>query len=152
MRRILALDLGTTTGMAATNHFGLIVSGSIKFTPKKKDHPALRWHNFRDWLSDAMESHNPSVVYYEEVMRHVGTRAAHMYGAFQAFLELSCYSRGIEICPVAVGTIKKFATGKGNADKAAMIQAARAGGYDVADDNEADALHLLRYAISLERA
>ena len=91
-----------------------------------------------------------TVVYYEEVMRHAGTRAAHMYGAFQAFLELACYSRNIEIVPVAVGTIKKFATGKGNADKAAMIQAARSMGYEVADDNEADALHLLRYAIRLE--
>ena len=44
---------------------------------------------------------------------------------------------------VPVGTIKRFATGKGNADKAAMIAAMRARGYLPADDNEADAIALL---------
>jgi Holliday junction resolvasome RuvABC endonuclease subunit len=48
---------------------------------------------------------------------------------------------------VAVGTIKRHATGRGNADKAAMLAAMRARGFSPADDNEADAIALLLWAI-----
>ena len=49
---------------------------------------------------------------------------------------------------VPVGTIKKYATGKGNANKAAMIAAMQALGFQPADDNEADALALLHWAMA----
>jgi len=48
---------------------------------------------------------------------------------------------------VPVGTIKRHATGKGNADKAAMMAAARARGFSPADDNEADAIAILLWAL-----
>jgi hypothetical protein len=41
---------------------------------------------------------------------------------------------------VPVGTIKRFATGRGNANKTAMIAAMQARGFHPGDDNEADAL------------
>ncbi|WP_445811149.1 hypothetical protein [Yoonia sp.] len=46
-----------------------------------------------------------------------------------------------------VGTIKRHATGHGNAPKQAMIAAARARGYRPADDNEADAIAILYWAL-----
>ena len=46
-----------------------------------------------------------------------------------------------------VGTIKRFIAGKGNADKAAVIAAVRERGFSPADDNEADALAILLWAI-----
>ena len=46
-----------------------------------------------------------------------------------------------------VGTIKKFLTGQGNANKQAIIDAARARGFAPADDNEADAIAILLWAI-----
>ena len=45
-------------------------------------------------------------------------------------------------------TIKKHATGKGNAGKAEMIAAATARGFDPVDDNHADALALLDWAMT----
>ena len=48
---------------------------------------------------------------------------------------------------VPVGTIKRHATGKGNAPKEAMIAAARGRGFSPADDNEADAIALLLWAV-----
>ena len=51
---------------------------------------------------------------------------------------------------VPVGTIKRYATGKGNADKAAMVAAMRARGFAPADDNEANALALLLWATDAE--
>jgi Holliday junction resolvasome RuvABC endonuclease subunit len=49
--------------------------------------------------------------------------------------DLACYS---------ATEIKKFATGKGNAGKPDMIAAAIALGNAVMNDNESDAIHLLR--------
>ena len=46
-----------------------------------------------------------------------------------------------------VGTIKRHVTGRGNADKAAVIAAVRTLGFEPADDNEADALALLDWAL-----
>ena len=46
-----------------------------------------------------------------------------------------------------VGTIKRFIAGKGNADKTAVIEAVRARGFNPADDNEADAIAILLWAI-----
>ena len=51
---------------------------------------------------------------------------------------------------VPVGTIKRHATGRGNADKAAVIEAIQAKGHPVTNDNEADALALLYWAIEEE--
>ena len=53
---------------------------------------------------------------------------------------------------VPVGTIKKHATGKGNAGKGDVIAAMRAKGHPVTDDNEADALALLHWAIETQEA
>jgi Holliday junction resolvasome RuvABC endonuclease subunit len=48
---------------------------------------------------------------------------------------------------VPVGTIKRFITGKGNASKDQVIAAVQAHGHKPEDDNEADALALLYFAI-----
>jgi Holliday junction resolvasome RuvABC endonuclease subunit len=48
---------------------------------------------------------------------------------------------------VPVGTIKRHVTGRGNADKDAVIAAVRRLGFDPVDDNEADALALLDWAL-----
>ena len=53
----------------------------------------------------------------------------------------------VPVVMLSPGEVKKFATGKGNADKAAMIAAARARGFSPADDNEADAIAILHWAI-----
>lgn len=46
-----------------------------------------------------------------------------------------------------VGTIKRHATAKGNAGKDAVIAAVAARGFNPKDDNEADAIALLLWAI-----
>jgi Holliday junction resolvasome RuvABC endonuclease subunit len=58
--------------------------------------------------------------------------------------------RGVPYEGVPVGTIKRHATGKGNAPKEDVIRAVRAQGFLPKDDNEADALALLAWAIANE--
>ena len=143
MTAILALDLGTTTGWAM-RHSGGTVSGAQSFKPGRFDGGGMRYLRFTRWL-DEMATHGLAGVWFEEVRRHAGTDAAHAYGGFMATLTAWCELRGIPYEGVPVGTIKKHATGKGNANKDAMIAAAVARGFAPKDDNEADALALLHF-------
>ena len=47
-----------------------------------------------------------------------------------------------------MGTIKRHIAGKGNTDKAAVIAAVTALGFNPVDDNKADALALLHWALA----
>ena len=107
----------------------------------------MRYLRFRGWLdSIAEDSGIPAAIHFEEVRRHIGTDAAHIYGGLLATLTAWCEQKRIPYQGVPVGTIKRFIAGKGNADKAAVIAAIRARGSNPADDNEADALAILLWA------
>ena len=109
----------------------------------------MRFLRFKRWLGElktiAQDIH---AVYFEEVRRHAGVDAAHVYGGLMATLTTWCEHQNIAYLGVPVGTIKKHATGKGNAGKAEMIAAAKARGFDPFDDNHADALALLDWAMA----
>ncbi|GIX11576.1 hypothetical protein [Elioraea sp.] len=146
-RAVLALDLGTTTGWAIRFQDGAVTSGTMTFKPSRFEGGGMRYLRFRHWLADVTRlAGGLERIVFEEVRRHAGTDAAHIYGGFLAHLAAWCEERRIAYEGVPVGTIKRFATGRGNADKAAMIAAIRARGFDPADDNEADAIALLLWA------
>ena len=145
---VLALDLGTTTGWALQAADGLITSGTVSFRPSRYDGGGMRYLRFRSWLDQvAADAGGLAAIYFEEVRRHVGTDAAHLYGGFLATLTAWCEREGIAYQGVPVGTIKRFATGKGNAGKDAVMAAVRARGFSPADDNEADAIAILLWAM-----
>jgi len=144
---VLALDLGTTTGWALRGQDGCITSGTMTFKPSRFEGGGMRYLRFRGWLAEiAGLSGGIARIAFEEVQRHAGTGAAHAYGGFLATLTAWCEQEAIPYQGVPVGTIKRYATGKGNADKAAMIAAIEARGFRPADDNEADAIALLLWA------
>lgn len=146
-RCILALDLGTTTGWALRSHEGLITSGTASFRPGRYDGGGMRYLRFTNWLTELDRLSGPiAAIWFEEVRRHAGTDAAHVYGGLMASLTSWGELRGIPYEGVPVGTIKRHATGKGNAPKQAMIDAARAKGFSPEDDNEADAIAILLWA------
>lgn len=147
---ILALDLGTTTGWALAQTDAQISSGSQSFKPQRFEGGGMRFLRFKRWLTDIKQcSPNISLIVFEEVRRHAGVDAAHAYGGFMGQLTAWCEHQQIPYEGVPVGTIKKHATGKGNASKEQMIQAMQARNHSVADDNEADALALLYWAIEM---
>ena len=147
MNTILALDLGTTTGWAMLCD-GTITSGSESFKPSRFEGGGMRFLKFKRWLADTKAcTDGIDAVYFEEVRRHGGVDAAHAYGGFMAHLTAWCEHHQIPYQGVPVGTIKKHATGKGNANKDTMIAAAMALGFGPQDDNEADALALLAFAM-----
>ena len=150
---ILALDLGTTTGWALRDRTGRITSGSQSFKPQRFEGGGMRFLRFKRWLTE-LKAHADGIdtLVFEEVRRHVSTDAAHVYGGFLATLTAWCEHHGIPYQGVPVGTIKKHATGKGNAGKQAMVAAMQALGFRPEDDNEADALALLLWALELHDA
>jgi Holliday junction resolvasome RuvABC endonuclease subunit len=98
----------------------LLLSGSLDAALWR--HPEVRW------------------VAYEEVRRHTGTTAAHVWGALWGQLTVWADHNGRVLVPVGVGEAKKRLTGKGAATKADMVAAAEARwGGGIAED-EADAL------------
>ncbi len=147
-RTLLTIDLGTTTGWALRTPDGLITSGTVSFRPSRYDGGGMRYLRFQNWLGEMDRLSGPiATIFYEEVRRHAGTDAAHVYGGLMATLTAWAEMRGVPYQGVPVGTIKKHATGKGNAPKQAMIDAARARGFFPKDDNEADAIAILFWAI-----
>ena len=147
MKTILALDLGTTTGWAMLCD-GTITSGSQSFKPQRFEGGGMRFLKFKRWLADTKAcTDGLDAVYFEEVRRHAGVDAAHAYGGFMAHLTAWCEHHQIPYQGVPVGTIKKSWCGHGNASKSLMIARARFLGHNPEDDNEADALALLDWAM-----
>ncbi|MGF1660554.1 MAG: hypothetical protein ACFCUS_14115 [Rubrimonas sp.] len=147
----LALDLGTRTGWALLGRDGEIISGVAEFKQDRWQGGGMRFLRFRSWLDEVSRlAGGFDQLLYEQVRRHAGTDASHLYGGWLAILEVWCEQKSVAYRGVPVGTIKKFATGKGNADKAAMVVAMRARGHTPSDDNEADAIALLLWAIETE--
>jgi Holliday junction resolvasome RuvABC endonuclease subunit len=145
---LLALDLGTTTGWALRGRDAVITSGSPSFKPQRFEGGGMRYLRFKRWLTELKAaSDGVDAVFFEEVRRHAGVDAAHAYGGFMAHLTAWCEHHRIPYQGVPVGTIKKHVTGKGTAGKAEVMLAVHALGHAPADDNEADALALLHWAI-----
>ena len=106
-------------------HDGLITTGTASFKPGRYDGGGMRYLRFTNWLTELDRLSGPiSAIWFEEVRRHAGTDAAHVYGGLMATLTAWCELRGVPYQGVPVGTIKRHATSKGNAPKEAMIAAA----------------------------
>lgn len=145
---ILALDLGTTTGWACRPTDGPMAHGWASFKPGRYEGGGMRYLRFKRWLSELQGTVGEiGQIYFEEVRRHNSTDAAHVYGGLMATLTSWCEHHQIPYQGVPVATIKKHATGKGNAGKPDMLQSVRERGHPVTDDNEADAIALLYWAM-----
>ena len=152
---VLALDLGISTGWALQERNGRICSGSQPFRPQRYEGGGMRFLRFQRWLTELSQASDASAsqllidqVVFEEVRRHAGVDAAHAYGGFLGQLCSFCEHHRIPYQGVPVGTIKRFITGKGNASKDQVLAAVRGLGHSPVDDNEADALALLHWAIA----
>ncbi|WP_211110564.1 hypothetical protein [Acuticoccus mangrovi] len=103
---ILALDLGTTTGWAIRGHDGLITSGSASFRPGRFDGGGMRFLRFTNWLTEIERLSGPiAAIWFEEVRRHTGADAAHVFGGLMATFTAWAEMRGV---PYAAAIIASF--------------------------------------------
>lgn len=150
----LGIDPGTSCGWAALDASGArIASGVWSLAPRRHEGGGMRYLRFRRLLTEAVDDlyltlppgsalvPGAVAVAYEEVRRHLGTDAAHVYGGILAALQMVCEERRVPYQGVAVATVKRLATGKGNANKSAMMAAARTRWPTIVPtEDEADAL------------
>lgn len=146
---ILALDLGQNCGWAMITD-SKITSGVWNLKPTKYDSHGVRFLKFKKHLEVEIIIGSVEKVVYEAVHKHIGTDAAHAYGGYMSQVISMCLENDIPYEGVPVQTIKKHATGKGNADKQQMVNTAIAKfkKINIIDDNQADALWLLDYTMS----
>lgn len=141
----VGIDLGAKSGISVlrknTIHTHEVYFGKAKIEP-------IRYYKFWIHLSNLIhelrKEYKPEeiIVYYEYVARHLGTKAAHAYGAYRMILLMACHDKDIKTEELSVQAIKKTATGKGNAKKDIMIEAANNKfnpDWDLTD-NEADSM------------
>lgn len=144
-RKVVGIDLGTHTGYAfCTDDVPRIAfSGVQDFTPRRHEGGGMRFMRFGLWLDEFLAGDHV-IVFYEEVASHKGVHAAHIYGGLLALLTEHCEKNDIPYLGLPVGTVKKFATGRGNASKNDMMAHAETKfGGSVESHDQADALWIL---------
>lgn len=142
---ILAIDPGTKCGYAAMLD-GIKTSGVWDLSVHRYEGDGMRYVRLRKYLR---EIGKVDLIAFEEVRRHAGCLAAHIYGGIISHIMEYAEENHTNYVACPVGTLKKFATGKGNAGKDEMINACQERlGIKPKDNNEADALWLLSWAMS----
>lgn len=122
--KILALDLGTNTGwvIGSKPFKAPAVVGNISLKTGRYEGGGMRFLRFEEFLRETLALQGYEAVYFEEVRRHAGVDAAHVYGGLLATLTAFCEREGIPYAGIPVGTWKKQSLGKGNANKEAILE------------------------------
>jgi crossover junction endodeoxyribonuclease RuvC len=141
---VIGIDPGASCGWAARVDGRRIASGVWDLDARRHEGGGMRYLRartyFRELVKRMRDGGTLDAVAYEEVRRHRGTDAAHVYGGIVAVIGAECEALGIPFSGVPVGTVKKLATGKGNADKDEMMAAfERDQGRKAVKHDEADA-------------
>lgn len=149
--RIIGLDMATTTGFAFVNTLDDddVYSSGI-WVYKDGNKPLCleeRLFHFKDDLCRLCLEVDVDAVVYEQA-HHRGGPATRSGLGMETVLRLTCWEHEIPVFPVHSGTLKKHATGSGNASKEDMCRAAADivdHKYRMIDDNEADAVCLAHW-------
>lgn len=143
MVNILALDIATHTGYC--HEFD---HGCWDLSSKRDESKGLRLLKLKKLITDTITKYNINLVVYERVSGfHKSSLivASELVGVVKAY----CEEHKIDYKAYSATEIKKHATGKGNANKAMMVLAAKNKlGCLTDDDNEADAMWLYDLAKS----
>jgi crossover junction endodeoxyribonuclease RuvC len=146
MTKILALDLGTQTGFAVGSEAHM-VSGHWNLKPGRFDGGGMRYVKFRARLDEIHAAYGLDQVYFEEVRRHQGVDAAHVYGGLMGTLTAWCEEKRVPYGGLPVGEIKKAFTNHGNASKAMIVAECEKRGFAPKTEDEADAIAIFHLAL-----
>jgi len=169
VKTLLALDLGSQCGWAYRARDGKVTAGTWtliseelrkKAAKQRLDRrldpriPALQRKLAGVWANN-LGHHEPEkaieFMVFEDVQFSKYTLQTQLWSSLRAVVWLFAAANHIQTdcCPVT--TLKKFATGSGAADKDFMMRAAAKlfPTVPLVDDNCADALHLLQWAVTI---
>lgn len=148
---VLAIDPGTRMGWALLGTDGSIAHGVHVLPVEPLARRGLRWESLRLFFRKVHRADPLVAVFYEyslfQSAKHHDGYAVLDHGGIIAGIQHATYMQGIPAFDVNPGTIKKHITGHGGSGKAGVIKAVKMLGFDVRDDNEADAIALLDLGI-----
>lgn len=143
--KALGLDLGNNLGWCVSSRLKDTVrhlkSGQHLFTSKHGE--AARFAEFRRWLNFMLDESKANRLIIERPIggRFQGGSSAKLFFGMRTICLMVAHAHGVDFFEVAANTVKKHATGKGNAEKGVMIeQAAMAYGFTPGSHDEADAI------------
>lgn len=161
--RTLALDLATTTGFALGDTTGIIVSGSRRF-PSYGDEIGRFAFAYRSWLKAGLRRHKPEMLVYEQpILGHTALYTARkLYGmawetelAVIDLMKTGDLGQDFIVNEVNISDWRTHFLGRGYPRerkelKLAVMQMCRVRGFafEEGNDNEADALAILDYALA----
>ena len=147
---VLGLDLASRTGWAVATPLRVQAFGYWDIAPRRGESPGMRYIRLRGNLVEVHRAHpDLRLLAYEQAHQRGGAATEYAAGCV-ATVQAWCAELGIEHVAVHSGTLKRDATGAGNAKKPEMIAAARRiPGLELVplSDDEADAIHLTQYAL-----
>lgn len=156
---ILALDLGTSCGVCLRDGNTILMSETWDLSGTRFESAGMKLLRFRHQLTTVHKFNPIKLIAYEEVQRHqsknpktkkiqVNWTAAHVYGQMMGELLSFSDQNNLKTTAYPIATIKKNATGKGNANKDAMIKAAKKKWdyLEIKTSDQADALHISQCA------
>lgn len=158
---VFALDLGVHTGWAVSRD-GQVESGVQTFDLKRGESGGMRYLRFRRWLEEIdpnarrlshegalLDRNKEPLLFVYELAHHRGGYTTEVHSGLATRVQEHCAQWDYPYQAVHSATLKKWTTGKGNADKAMMVAAVQHRWHPaVTDDNEADAQALLHYALA----
>ena len=115
---------------------------------RRRRHALPALHQLADRVRPAERADRDDLV--RAVRRHAGTDASHVYGGLMATLTAWAELRGVPYEGVPGRHHQAPRHRQGQCDKEAVMAAVRARGFNPTDDNEADALAILFWALDTQ--
>ena len=138
---ILSLDIATKTGFCTAT-----ASGTWDLSPKRDESAGMRCIRFKGKLKEICPVEEIKLIVFE-MAAGFHKNALIVEAELIGVLKLFCEENGIQYKSYPAKSIKKNATGNGNAGKPLMIEAAQKYKPGVTSSDEADAIHIYHYAI-----
>lgn len=145
-----ATRLGWAVGEVATAQpfsVNRIASGHFQLTEKAA--PVVRWLELWTFIGKLADQYKVTAIGWESPIPRMAASVNQLklaYGYYAA-ARMCAFRRELGWLEANNLTVKKYFTGHGVADKMATIAQCHAQGWNVTDDNEADALALLDYLL-----
>ncbi len=136
--KIIAFDLGSNMAAAYRDWSGAIVTEYQHMRGTRIE----RARATRLWLDLVLGLERFDAIVYERPFAR-GQDATRSLWGIAGLIEAAS---AVPVLDYSPSEIKKWATGKGSAEKEDMIRFAQAAGYEGENEHEADAYNLLRFA------